>query len=141
VYRTLYGYCLKADFTPLSAKPDVTYLYKLVTVTYAVNESSTFLPVLNQITTDAAFYGTYYSGGAAYSYVLCNGSFGYISGANDDYPIISEEEEAPVATDEEEQNTTSDNRFVTAIVLAVLAVVVLLILFFTARRHSRPQNM
>jgi hypothetical protein len=140
VYRALYGYCLKADFTPLSEKPDVYYLYKLVTVTYTANDSSTFLPVLNQFTADAAFYGTYYSGGAAYSYVLCNGSFGYISGANDDYPLIlDEEEEQPAAATTEQENAT-DNRLVTAIILAFLACATLLILFFTAKKHSRVKD-
>jgi hypothetical protein len=136
IYRALYGYCQKADFTHLDSKPEVIYLYKLVTVTYTVGESTTFLPVLNQWTADAAFYGTYYSGGAAYSYVFCNSSFGYISGANDDYPLNAIEEEQPASTDAEQESAT-DNNLITALVLAFLAVAVLLILLFTASKHSR----
>lgn len=137
-YKTLYGYCLKEDFTVLDGAPAVTYLYKTISVTYKADETSPNLPVLNELTVDAAFYGTYYAGATAYSYVLCQGSFGYISGANDDYPLNLTETEAD-ATDAEEETSESSvsAELITALILIALAAAALVLLFFTSKKHSR----
>ncbi|MGN0817582.1 MAG: hypothetical protein ACI4L9_01315 [Candidatus Coproplasma sp.] len=136
VYRALYGYVLKEDFTPLYERPEVTYLYKPVTITYRADDSSSSLPVLGEITVEAAFYGTYYSGATAYSYVLCQGSFGYIQGANDDYPLNKVDE--PVPEEEEKKETGGVNSgLVTAIVLVALAAGALILLFVTTRKHDK----
>jgi hypothetical protein len=136
IYKTLYGYCQKTDFTPLTTRPEVTYLYKSLTVTYKANDSSSTLPVLNELNVEAAFYGTYYSGATAYSYVLCQGSFGYISGANDDYPLNTIEEETKEEDQEETQSTTTNTDLITAVALSALAASALIILCITAKKHS-----
>ena len=47
-----------------------------VTVTFKTDAPTGSLPVLNELNVTAAFYGTYYSGAAAYSYVLYDRKFG-----------------------------------------------------------------
>lgn len=99
IYRALYGYVRKSEFTLLTEPPETVFLYKSVSVTFSQDSPSGNLPVIEDITVTAAFYGSYYSGAAGYSYVLYNDSFGYIAGANEDYPLIlpekNEEEETP----------------------------------------------
>jgi hypothetical protein len=137
VYQAVYGYCLKNMLTVVDTPPENTYLYMPLIVTYKSQTNAPSLPTLGDISVTAAYYGTYYSGGAAYSYVLYNGSFGYISGANDNYAL----NELPKAKEEEEsKNTsssiTSDNKTIIAIVLTILASAALLILFFTTRKKT-----
>ena len=137
VYRAMYGYVLKKDFTPLYERPDVVYLYKPITITYRADEGSSSLPVLGEITVEAAFYGTYYSGATAYSYVLCQGSFGYIQGANDDYPLNIIEQPDPDDDNNEETSGGVNSALVTAIVLVALAAGALILLFVSTRKHDR----
>lgn len=138
IYRALYGYVLKEDFVVLSEKPEVTYLYKSITVTYRADEGSTSLPVLSQINVDAAFYGTYYAGATAYSYVLCQNSFGYVVGANDDYPLNLPDE--PDRNEHPEEKPEEDNvgaRIVTAVILIAVAAGALAVLFFATRKKGK----
>jgi hypothetical protein len=137
IYKALYGYCQKSDFSLLSQKPDVTYLYKVIQVTYKADELSPNLPVLNELTVEAAFYGTYYSGATAYSYVLCEGSFGYISGANDDYPLNITQTEEDTKAEENPTEYKINTQLATALILAALAAVALITLYFTTRRPHR----
>lgn len=137
IYRALYGYVLKEDFTPLHEKPDVTYLYKPITVTFRADDSSPSLPVLGEITIDAAFYGTYYSGATAYSYVLCQGSYGYIQGANDDYPLNIIEKPEPDEPTQEQESESVNTGLVTAIIIVALAAGAIILLFVTTRKHDR----
>jgi hypothetical protein len=161
VYRSLYGYCRAADFTLLDAKPETTFLSKIIVVTYKADDTSLNLPVLNELSVEAAFYGTYYSGATAYSYVLCQGSFGYITGANDDYELnttiinssqnngsngSSDGSSQDTSNSSSETPTDSSNNasssglstpILTALVITALAVLVLLTLYFTTRK---PHN-
>lgn len=136
VYRAMYGYVLKKDFTPLYEKPQVTYLFKTITVTYSADDSSSSLPVLNQINVEAAFYGTYYSGATAYSYVLCQGSFGYITGANDDYPLNVTEAPKP-DEDEPPADGGVDAQIVTAVILIAVAAFAVVLLFLSTRKRGK----
>ena len=138
IYKALYGYCRKDDFTLESGTPNVTYLYKTVTVNYSVNANNSTLPVLSQIAVEAAYYGTYYSGATVYSYVYCQGSFGYIEGANDDYPLNITEPEPSDDGDnkggsEEKTGGFNVGAVVAIVILAVLAAVIL-ILYFATRK-------
>lgn len=87
IYSAVYGYVRAEDFAVLDSKPETTFLYMPVNVTYSQPPAGG-LPAIGDITVTAAFYGNFYSGGAGYSYVLYDDSFGYISGANENYPII-----------------------------------------------------
>lgn len=135
IYRAVYGYCLKSSLKVLSEKPSVVYLYKPISVTYTVDVPATSLPVLGEITVSAAYYGAYYQGPAAYSYVLCESSFGYIAGANDDYPLnVIEEPEQP--NDEEEEKSGDGGKIVAAVIFGVVAVGALGLLFLGSRKKN-----
>lgn len=140
VYKALYGYCRKEDFTPESSTPTVTYLYKTVPISYSVSSGVTSLPVLSEITLEGAYYGVYYAGATVYSYVYCQGSFGYVEGANDDYPLnIPDEASNPSDGSDGGGENTGDTPKVSAgliafFVIASLLVVVVLVIFFTTRR-------
>lgn len=137
VYKALYGYCRKDDFTLESTTPAVTYLYKTVPISYSVSGGVSSLPVLGEITLEGAYYGVYYAGATVYSYVYCQGSFGYIEGANDDYPL-----NLPDDNDGKQDNpdvetgggTKVSAGLIAFFVISFLLIVVLLVVFFTARR-------
>lgn len=139
LYQSKAGFCRKDDFEILPERPKVTYLYKTVPVTYK-SETSAPLPVLGDITIDAAYYGTYYSGATAYSYVLCNGEFGYVLGANDDYPLIEDEAKDAAVTDTDNGNTVNSN-LVTALVLCALAAAALILLFVSLKKRGRTDGV
>ncbi len=141
VYRSVTGYCKKEDFTAVEGVPQVTYLYKTVTVTYTAKLPAGTLPVLNEIAIEAAYYGTYYSGATVYSYVYCQGSFGYIEGANDDYPLNEEEkkDEDPAAGEEpkKESGGWSAGLITVVIILALFVAVIVMLHFATARSAKK----
>ncbi|MDE7440362.1 MAG: hypothetical protein K2N23_07645, partial [Clostridia bacterium] len=70
IYKALYGYCKSENLTPVDDPPENIYLNMPVTVTFRADAPEGSLPVLNELNVTAAFYGTYYSGATAYSYVL-----------------------------------------------------------------------
>lgn len=135
IYRAVYGYVQKSGFELLSESPQVTYLYKSVSVTFS-QDSAGNLPAIDDITVTAAFYGSYYSGASGYSYVLCNGSFGYIAGANEDYPLIAtdEEEPPPPGQDVEEEQTGSGGTIVAVVVIAIIAVLAVGLVIASSRK-------
>ena len=136
IYRALYGYVLKSDFTPLEQAPQTVYLYKSVSVTFSQDQPSGNLPVIDDITVTAAFYGSYYSGAAGYSYVLYDGSFGYIAGANEDYPLILPEKDEK---DEPQKGTASAATIVTFCAIGALAVLAAVIVAFSGKK-GRPHR-
>lgn len=134
VFRAVKGYCKKQDFTPEATEPSKKYLDKTVTVTYKTDKNDSLLPMLDDITYSAAYYGYFRVGDEFYSYVCCQGSFGYIKGKNDDY-----EPNAPAFAEKPnggESAETSSFGFasIAFIVIASLAVVVVLIIYFTTKK-------
>lgn len=137
IYRALYGYCRKEDFAIVSGVPTVTYLYKPVTLNYSASNAPTTLPTLGEIALEAAYYGTYYSGATVYSYVYCQGTFGYIEGANDDYELNSTEQTPTNGNGEESGNgkkTGWSAGAIAIIVIGAILITVVLVIFFTARK-------
>ncbi len=138
LYKALYGYCLSKNLTPIDEPPENIYLNMPVTVTFRTDVPEGSLPVLNELNVTAAFYGTYYSGATAYSYVRYEGQFGYIYGANDDYPLNS----IPTPTPPPEQNTPTDSsttKLITILAVTGVAVAALIILYVTGRkRYFKP---
>ena len=133
LYKALYGYCLSTNLTPVEEPPNNVYLNMPVTVTFRTDTPVGSLPVLAEMNVTAAFYGTYYSGATAYSYVLYDGKFGYIYGANDNYPL----NEIPVETPADEPPATeskSNTKIITVLALTGLAAVTLIVLYLTGRR-------
>ena len=132
LYKALYGYCLSENLTPVDEPPENIYLNMPVTVTFRTDSPAGSLPVLNELNVTAAFYGTYYAGATAYSYVLYDGKFGYIYGANDNYPLNEIKEPEPPS--EEIKGGKSNTKLVTVLALTGLATVTLVVLYFTSRR-------
>ena len=133
LYKALYGYCLSENLTPVEEPPSNIYLNMPVVVTFRTDTPVGSLPVLGEMNVTAAFYGTYYSGATAYSYVLYDGKFGYIYGANDNYPL----NEIPVDPPPEEPTTTPsepNTKLITVLALTGLAAVTLIVLYLTGRR-------
>lgn len=133
LYKALYGYCLKTNLTPVDEPPENIYLNKPVTVTYKPDAPSGSLPVLSELNVTVAFYGTYYSGASAYSYVLYDGQFGYVYGANDDYPLNEIPEPEPPAEQTSGGNKVS-SKLIIILALTAVAAAALIILYLTGKR-------
>lgn len=133
LYETLHGYCKKDGLTRVETPPENIYLNKTVRVTFHSDAPSGGLPVLNELNVTAAFYGTFYSGPTAYSYVRYDGSYGYISGANDDYPLNEIPTDAP-PPDTPKETGGDEIKIIIAVALAALAAAALVILYFTGRK-------
>ncbi len=136
LYRAMYGYVLKDDFVLLEDPPAVTYLFKSITITYSAGDENSSLPALGEIEVEAAFYGTYYSGATAYSYVLCEGSFGYIAGANDDYPLndLPSGEETEDPSNEGERGGSGG--LVTAVIIVALVAGAIVLVYLSSRKKK-----
>ena len=138
IYKALYGYCLSKDLTPVDEPPENIYLNMPVTVTFRTDVPEGSLPVLNELNVTAAFYGTYYSGATAYSYVRYDNQFGYIYGANDDYPLNPIPQPEP-PNDESPSTGGSNAKLITVLVVTGVAVIALIILYITGRkRYFKP---
>lgn len=141
MYQAMYGYCLHEGLTPVKEPPENIYLNMPITVTFKADTVVGSLPVLGELKVTAAFYGTYYSGASAYSYVLYDGSFGYVYGANDNYPLneIPEPDDDASAKPEPDGG---DNKLLIGLALAGVAAAALIILYFTGRRsrYFRPEK-
>lgn len=139
IYKELRGYCRKQDFTALDEQPSVVFLYRTVTVTYRTDDGTSSLPVLNEISVEAAFYGNFYSGATAYSYVYAQGSFGYIKGAVDDFPLI-EPEQKPDEKPKETPAQPVNFGLATALAICGLAAAALIMLYFTSKKKNRTDG-
>lgn len=138
LYKALYGYCLSEHLTPIEQPPENIYLNLPVTVTYRTDTPSGSLPVLSELNVTAAFYGTYYAGATAYSYVLYDGKFGYIYGANDNYPLNEIPKPDPPA-EQTSGGSGSNTKLITVLALTGVAAAALIILYLTGRkRYFRP---
>lgn len=131
-YQSLRGFCLRKNLTPVDEPPENVYLNMPVTVTFRPDAPTGSLPVLNELNVTAAFYGTYYSGATAYSYVLYDGQFGYIYGANDDYPL--NEIPQPDPPSDNNSNGGSNAKIITVLALTGVAAAALVILYLTSRK-------
>ena len=138
IYRALYGYVQKNDFTVLEEAPSTVYLYKSVSVTFSQDAPAGSLPVIDDITLTAAFYGSYYSGAAGYSYVLCDDSFGYIVGANEDYPLI--ETENDTVENEEPEPKASGGTVVAAVAIGALVLVAAALAAFSGKKTKHRKT-
>ena len=133
IYRAVYGYVLKRDFVLVDDPPPATYLFKSITVVYTAGESDPSLPALDEIEMQAAFYGTYYSGATAYSYVLCGGNFGYIEGTGGDYPL----NELPSDKEEEKEESGGGGAAAAAVLIVVLAAAVMILIYLSSSKKRR----
>lgn len=144
VYEPLYGYCKSENLTPVDEPPQNKFLFYTVPLTFRTDSYGSSLPASNELTVNAAFYGTYYSGGFAYSYVRYNGNYYYTAGANDDYPLneipsVGVSGPPPETTD---PPSSASDKVIIAVVIAVIAGAVLVVIYYTSRRsrYFRPDR-
>ena len=119
------------------------FLFYTVPLTFRTDSYGNSLPAENELTVNSAFYGTYYSGGFAYSYVRYNGNFYYTSGANDGYPlneIPSQNVDGPPPSAPD--GSPSTEKIIIAVVIACVAVGALVGVYITSRRarYFRPDK-
>lgn len=143
LYEPLYGYCKSENLTPVDEPPENKFLFYTVPLTFRTDSYGNSLPAENELTVNSAFYGTYYSGGFAYSYVRYNGSFYYTSGANDGYPlneIPSQDVDGPPPS--QPDSSPSTEKIIIAAVIACIAVGALVGVYITSRRarYFRPDK-
>lgn len=140
-YKKVYGYCKSDEFTVLDEKPQTTYLIHIVTVTYSAGESDSPLTPPTDMQASAAYYGFYRYGATYYSYVYCRGSFCYIEGANDDYPLndlptdddTDEHTDGDAGTDESEESVTVP--LIIFIVILAAALIAVCALAFSPKKN------
>ncbi len=138
IYRALEGYCKRDKLKVLDYIPEVTYLIKPITVKYTADEPSS-LPVLGTIEFVAAYYGAYHQGASTYSYVLCQGSFGYILGANDDYELNEEMEVIPTPPKKDDENN-ENTRIITICVIGGLVALSLIIMISLSKKERVDES-
>ena len=134
IYRALTGFCRKEGLTKIEEPPRNIFLDYPVTITFSAgNPPDDSLPTLGKIDVTAAYYGVYYRGAVAYSYVLYDGEFGYVQGAHEDYPLNEIPADKPVTPS---VDTEGNAKLITALVICGLAAAAIVVLFFTGK-HKR----
>ena len=103
--QKLVGYAKTSDLTPVPYVPKRPYLYHLIDVHYTIGGGNApGSGFLDQITITCAYYGDYRIGSETYSYILRDGSFGYIPKPDDfTYEINTEYAEWQAANAEQEK--------------------------------------
>ena len=134
-YSVVTGYCRKNGLTLVDTPPENIYLnFPVTAILRADVPQDGSLPGL-EIAVVAAYYGVYYKGAAAYSYVLYNNEFWYIPGANEDYPlneIPAEPAFKPNVSEPDENNS----KLITAIIITAVAAAAIVILVFTGKQKG-----
>lgn len=136
-YRELEGYVLPDGLIFSDEAPERPYLNLTFKVVYTAATDSGYLPGLDEIELDAAYYGAYPVGTQTYSYVRCNGKFGYVSkaiGSVPKNPLPSLPTSAE-PTDGEPASSTP-TVIVTAVLIGVAAITVV-ILYLTSRQKGK----
>ena len=137
-YKKLYGYCKSDEFEIVSSPPKKLYLNKTVVVTYTAGSGQGSFNPPSDLQIDAAYYGGYRHGANFYSYVLCRGSFCYIEGDIQDYPLNEYEEQTttPETEESEKGSPSSTTGLIIFIVILVIALVAVGGLAFNPRRNN-----
>lgn len=133
LYEPVQGYCKKDNLMVVDEPAENVYLYYPleVTLSSATGAGGT-LPDL-EMTVTAAFYGNYYKGAATYSYVLYNGTFGYVEGEISDY-TTNEIPSLPTFSETEESKSDNNAKIITALIISAIAVAAVAVLIVTGRR-------
>lgn len=139
-YAALTGYCQKEGLTSVDEPPQNVYLNFPVTATLRADvPQDGSLPGL-EITVEAAYYGVYYKGAAAYSYVLYNDSFRYIPGANENYPLNDIPAEPAFSPEDGTDDGGGTAKLVTAVAITAIAAGAVLFLIFTGRQKPKQRQ-
>lgn len=141
--RSVRGYCLKSQITPVDYIPETPFLVYAVDVTFRT-ETGTGLPddFLTEYVLTAAFYGTFSYGSSTYYYVDLEGDFGYVPASACsplDYPLNTEhtETETPPAEETPQSEGMSALNIVLICVLAVAALGAIYFLFRPSKSAAK----
>ncbi len=133
-YKKIYGYCKSDQFEYVTSAPQNEYLNKLVTVTYTADVATGAFNPPSDFDVEAAYYGVYRHGADYLSYVLCRGTFCYVDGANDDYPLnVYEEASGGEQMTDADGGGNATGLIIFIIILAV-ALVAVAALAFTSKK-------
>lgn len=138
VYQALYGFCRPEGLILSNEEPKIKYLKQTVTVTYGTDEVGNMLEGLPPIEFEAAYYGALTAGSRRCSYVYCNGYFGYITGAIENYPLNPLPSQNTFSPSEKQPKASSDAPFITALIVTAVAVVAISALYFSSRKPPKP---
>lgn len=127
--QKLVGYAKTSDLTPVPYVPKRPYLYRLIDVHYTIGDGSApGSGFLDQITITCAYYGDYRIGSETYSYILRDGSFGYIPKPDDlTYDTNTEYAEWEAANAEQEQEEEKPKEEASPAQIAILIALCLLV--------------
>ena len=127
--QKLIGYAKTSELTPVPYVPKHPYLYRLMEVCYTIDGSNGQSPgFLDQIKVTCAYYGDYRIGSETYSYILRDGSFGYIPKPADfTYDTNTEYAEWLQSNTEQEKEEESDEEQASPAQIAILIALCLLV--------------
>lgn len=134
-YRMLEGFVKPDGLIFSDEAPEHSYLHLTFKVVYSAATDSGYLPGLDDIELDAAYYGAYPVGTQSYSYVRCNGKFGYVSksiGSVPKNPLPSKPTSAEPAGGT--ADGSSNSTVIVAVVLVGVAAATVLVLYFASRK-------
>ena len=139
VFQALYGFCKPDGLILSNEEPKAKYLRRTVTVTYRTEDVGNMLDSLAPIEFEAAYYGALTLVSKQYSYVCCNGYFGYISGAIDDnYPRNPLPSQSTFSPSSDGMQNGSLITLITASAVTAIAVIVITVLYFSGK--NPPKN-
>lgn len=127
--QKLVGYAKTSDLTPVPYVPKRPYLYCLVEVSYTIDGGNTpNSGFLDRITVTCAYYGDYRIGSETYSYILRDGSFGYIPKPADlSFNVNTEYAEWEAANAEKEKEEEQPKEQASPAQIAILIALCLLV--------------
>lgn len=137
VFQALYGYCVQDGLILSNEEPARKYLRQTVTVTYNTGDIGNMLEGLPPIEFEAAYYGALTAGSKRCSYVYCNGYFGYITGAIENYPLNPLPSTTTFSPSENKSQDASASTLITAVAITAVAVVAISVLYFSSKKPPK----
>lgn len=137
VFQALYGYCVQDGLIFSNEEPTRKYLRQTVTVTYNTGDIGNMLEGLPPIEFEAAYYGALTAGSKRCSYVYCNGYFGYITGAIENYPLNPLPSTTTFSPSENKSQDASASTLITAVAITAVAVVAISVLYFSSKKPPK----
>ena len=138
VFQAVYGYCHPEGLILSNEVPKVKYLRQTVTVTYRPEDVGNMVEGLPPIELEAACYGALTAGSKRYSYVYCNGYFGYITGSIENYPLNPLPSTSTFSPSDGGSQGADGATLIIAVAVTTVAVVAITALYFSSKKP--PQN-
>ena len=137
IFQALYGFCEQEGLILSNEEPRAKYLKQTVTVTYRTEDIGNMLDGLPPIEFEAAYYGGLTAGSKRCSYVCCNGYFGYIAGAIENYPLNPLPDVSAFSPSTGDSQGASAATLITAVAITSIAVIAICVLYFSSKKPPR----